>query len=145
VFHPSGHLYVVAELSCEVFVLAQAVDGSWHVVGGAPLGAGTLPGDTAAELATSRDGDFVYAGVRGSNTLATLRVRGDGSHLEPVALVEAGVDWPRHHVIVRDMLLVTGQLSNEVASLTLDTRTGVPGRVRHRAEVPSPTCLLPSR
>ncbi|WP_137845933.1 beta-propeller fold lactonase family protein [Microbacterium sp. 2FI] len=143
VFHPSGHLYVVAELSCEVFVLAAAVDGSWHVVGGAPLGVGTLPGDTAAELASSRDGDFVYAGVRGSNTLATLRVRGDGSHLEPVALVEAGVDWPRHHVIVRDMLLVTGQLSNEVASLTLDTRYGVPGRVRHRAEVPSPTCLLP--
>ena len=52
-----------------------------------------------------------------------------------------GVDWPRHHVVVRDTLLVAGQRSDEVVSLTLDLRTGVPGRVRHRAEAPTPTCL----
>ena len=43
-----------------------------------PARRGTLDGDTAAEIATSRDGEFVYAGVRGSNTLATLRVSGQG-------------------------------------------------------------------
>ncbi|MCP2638408.1 lactonase family protein [Microbacterium sp. HD4P20] len=144
VWHPSGHLYVVTELSCEVFVLAPAIDGTWRVVGGTPLG-GTLPGDAAAELATSRDGEFLYAGVRGSNTIATLRVRGAGETLTSVALVDAGVDWPRHHVVLRDVLLVAGQLSNEVASLTLDVRTGVPGRVRYRAAAPSPTCVLPAR
>jgi 6-phosphogluconolactonase (cycloisomerase 2 family) len=145
VWHPSGHLYVVTELSCELFVLAPAEDGTWRLVGGTPLGAGTLPDDAAAELAMSRDGEFLYAGVRGSNTIATLRVRGSGESVAPVALVDAGVDWPRHHVVVRDILLVAGQLSDEVASLTLDLRTGVPGRVRHRAAVPSPTCLLPVR
>jgi 6-phosphogluconolactonase len=143
VHHPSGHLYVVAELSCEVFVLARDATGVWRLIGGTPLGAGTLPGDTAAELATSRDGVFLYAGVRGSNTIATLRVRGAGESLEPVAIVESGVAWPRHHLVVRDILLVAGQRSDEVASLTLDVRSGVPGRVRHRAEAPSPTCLLP--
>ncbi len=142
VHHPSGHLYVVAELSCEVFVLGADAAGIWRIIGGTPLAAGTLDGDTAAEITTSRDGDFVYAGVRGSNTLATLRVRGQGDVLAPVALVEAGVDIPRHHVVVRDTLLVAGQASDEVASLTLDLRTGVPGRVRHRAPAPSPTCLL---
>ncbi len=145
VWHPSGHLYVVTELSCELFVLAPAADGTWRVVGGAPLGAGTLPGDSAAELAASRDGEFLYAGVRGSNTIATLRVRGAGESVAPVALVDAGVNWPRHHVVVRDTLLVAGQLSDEVASLTLDLRTGVPGRVRHRTPAPSPTCLLAVR
>ncbi|MFB7891860.1 lactonase family protein [Microbacterium sp. NPDC056044] len=145
VWHPSGHLYVVTEYSCELFVLAPAADGTWNLIGGTSLGAGTLPGDSAAELAASRDGEFLYAGVRGSNTLATLRVRGAGEYVEPVALVDAGVDWPRHHVVVRDILLVAGQLSNEVASLTLDVRNGVPGRVRHRTEAPSPTCLLPVR
>lgn len=145
VWHPSGHLYVVTEFSCEVFVLAPAADGTWSLVGGTPVGAGTLPGDSAAELASSRDGEFLYAGVRGSNTLATLRVRGAGEYIEPVALVDAGVDWPRHHVVVRDILLVAGQLSNEVASLTLDVRNGVPGRVRRRTDAPSPTCLLPAR
>ena len=89
---------------------APDADGTWRLVGGTPLGAGTLPGDTAAELAASRDGEFLYAGVRGSNTIATLRVRGAGESLAPVALVEAGVDWPRHHVVVRDTLLVAGQL-----------------------------------
>jgi len=145
VWHASGHLYVVTELSCELFVLAPAADGTWRVVGGSPLGAGTLPGDSAAELAASRDGEFLYAGVRGSNTIATLRVRGAGEAVAPVALVDAGVNWPRHHVVVRDTLLVAGQLSDEVASLGLDLRTGVPGRVRHRTPAPSPTCLLPVR
>jgi len=65
-----------------------------------------------------------------------------GESLGPVAIVESGVDVPRHHLVVRDILLVAGQRSDEVASLTLDVRSGVPGRVRHRAEVPSPTCLL---
>jgi len=145
VWHPSGHLYVVTELSCELFALAPAAEGTWRVVGGTPLGAGTLPGDSAAELASSRDGEFLYAGVRGSNTIATLRVRGAGESVEPVALVDSGVNWPRHHVVVRDTLLVAGQLSDEVASLSLDLRTGVPGRVRHRTPAPSPTCLLPVR
>ncbi|GAA5034537.1 lactonase family protein [Microbacterium fluvii] len=144
VWHPSGHLYVVTELSCEVFVLAQAADGTWSVVAGTPLSPATTAGlDLAAELAPSRDGEFVYAGVRGSNTLATLRVRGTGADLQPIALVESGVDWPRHHVVVRDTLLVAGQRSDEVASLTLDLRTGVPGGIRHRTAAPSPTCLLP--
>jgi len=151
VWHPSGHLYVVTELSCELFVLAQEAPSTgsgtavWRLVGGAPLGAGTLPGDSAAEVAVSRDGETLYAGVRGSNTIATLRVGGAGETVTPVALVDSGVNWPRHHVVVRDTLLVAGQLSDEVASLTLDLRTGVPGRVRHRTAAPSPTCLLPVR
>lgn len=143
--HPSGHLYVIAELSCEIYALAADVTGTWRIVAGTPVGAGTLPGDTAAELAASRDGEFLYAGVRGSNTLATVRVKGAGDSLSPVALVDVGVDGPRHHLIVRDTVLVAGQRSNEVASLTLDLRTGVPGRVRHRVEAPSPTCLLAAK
>lgn len=139
--HPSGHLYIVAELSCEIFVLARDESGTWRVVGGSPLGAGTMAGDTAAELAPSADGTVVYAGVRGSNTIAVLRVTGEGEALSPLALVEAGVDWPRHHLVLGDALLVAGQRSNEVARLPLGTG-GLPGRVSHRAEVPSPTCLL---
>ncbi|WJL94155.1 beta-propeller fold lactonase family protein [Microbacterium sp. ET2] len=143
VWHPSGHLYVVTEHSCEVFALARDEAGRWRVVQGAPLGAATLPADSAAELAPSRDGAFLYAGVRGSNTIAVVAVRGAGETLAPVALVEAGVNWPRHHRVVRDTLLVAGERSDDVVSLTLDIRSGVPGRVRHRAPAPSPTCLTP--
>lgn len=151
VWHPSGHLYVVTELSHEVFVLAPDLTAGpigsaiWRIIGGTHLGAGILPDDTAAELASSRDGEFLYAGVRGTDTISVLRVRGTGDVLEPVALVEAGAHWPRHHLVIRDTLLVAGQLGDEVVSLGIDLRTGVPGRVRHRTAAPSPTCLVPAR
>lgn len=145
-WHPSGHLYVVTELSHEVFALAPDASGAWRIVGGSPLSPATVPGvDAAAEIALSRDGEFVYAGVRGSNTIATLRVRGTGAEFAPIALTECGVDGPRHHVVARDTVLVAGQRSHDVASLTIDSRTGVPGRVRHRVDAPSPSCLLPDR
>ncbi|GAA1998283.1 lactonase family protein [Microbacterium ulmi] len=144
--HPSGHLYVVTELTCEVFALAPDAAGTWRLVAGARLSPATTAGvDVAAELAASRDGTVLYAGIRGSNAIAALRVRGDGATIEPLALVDAGVDWPRHHIVERDTLLVAGQRSDEVASLGLDLRTGVPGRVRHRTAAPSPTCLLRDR
>ena len=143
-WHPSGHLYVVTELSCEVFVLAPDRAGRWHLVSGQPL-LGTLDTDTAAELSSSRDGSTLYAGVRGSDTVGVLSVRGHGEELQLLALAETGTRWPRHHVVVDDTLLVAGQLAHEIVSLPLDGRTGIPGKVRHRTPSPSPTRLLPMR
>ncbi|WP_298012361.1 beta-propeller fold lactonase family protein [uncultured Microbacterium sp.] len=139
-WHPSGHLYVVTELSREVFVLAPDAAGAWRIVSATPL-AGTLDTDTAAEIALDRTGEHVYVGVRGSNTIATLNVTDAGSGIRFTALVDAGVDWPRHHLVETATLLVAGQRSNEIASLPLDPRTGVPGRVRYRTTAPSPTCI----
>ncbi len=145
VVHPSGFVYVLTEYSAEVFVLGADRAGRWSVRGSIPAAALTLPDDTGAELAVSHDRAFLYAGLRGSDTIAVLRVAGDGSSLEPVALAESGVTWPRHHLVVRDTLLVAGQRSNDVVSLSLDIRTGVPSRVRHRAGVPAPTRILRAR
>ncbi|MEV8240220.1 beta-propeller fold lactonase family protein [Microbacterium testaceum] len=144
VWHPSGHLYVVTELSREVFVLAPDAETRWRVISGQPL-VGSLDTDTAAELCASRDGATLYAGVRGSDTIGVLAVRGAGEELQFIALADAGTHWPRHHVVVNDTLLVAGQLADEIVSLPLDARTGVPGRVRHRTASPSPTRLLPMR
>ena len=104
---------------------------------------GALPGDTGAELAASHDREVLYAGLRGSDTIQALRVAGSGEELRPVALAESGVTTPRHHVIVRDTLLVAGQGSDEIVSLAIDERTGAPGRVRHRLEHPTPQHVLP--
>ena len=145
VWHPSGHLYVLTELSREAFVLAPDPDGTWRMRSAVPISPGALDDDTAAELAVSDDGETLYAGLRGSDTIGVLRVRGAGDLIEPLALVESGVRWPRHHVMVRDTLLVAGQHSDEVVSATRDPRTGIPGRVRHRITAPSPTCILPLR
>ena len=145
VWHPSGHLYVVATVSCEVYVLAPDAAGSWRVVAGAPVAPGAPAGDTAAEVALARDAQFVYITLCGSDTVAALRVGGDGSALSPVALAETGVTGPVHHVVERDTLLVAGRGSGEVAALTLDIRAGAPGKVRSRTTAPSPTCILPLR
>lgn len=144
VWHPSGHLYVVTEHSREVFVLAPDREGRWSVVSGEQL-LGTLDGDTGAELAMSRDGATLYAGVRGSDTLGVLTVRGGGEAVQMSALVEAGTRWPRFHTVVRDSVLVAGQYAGEIVTLLLDERTGIPGRPRHRVSAPSPTSLLPFR
>lgn len=143
-WHPSGHLYVVTELSREVYALAPDREGRWHIRSAEPL-LGTLDTDTAAELCASRDGSRLYAGVRGSDTVGVLSVRGAGETLQLTALAETGTHWPRHHIVVDDTLLVAGQLAHEIVSLPLDSRTGVPGRVRHRTPSPSPTRLLPMR
>ena len=143
--HPSGYVYVLTEHSAEVFVLGADRAGQWRVRGSIPAAALTLPDDAGAELAASHDRAFLYAGLRGSDTIAVLRVAGDGGSLEQVALAESGVTWPRHHLVVRDTLLVAGQRSNDVASLSLDIRTGVPSKVRHRAGVPAPTRILRAR
>ncbi|WP_136024310.1 lactonase family protein [Microbacterium sp. K27] len=146
VLHPSGHLHVVTEYSCEVFTLARAADGTWSVV------SVTLTSPTAevgmdfpAELARTRDGQFLYTALRGSNTIAALRVRGGGESLESVALADSGVDWPRHHLVHEGKMLVAGQRSDTITLIDLDERTGAPLGIRHEAQVPTPTHFLPVR
>ncbi|MBO0982186.1 beta-propeller fold lactonase family protein [Microbacterium sp. SD291] len=146
VVHPSGHLHVVTEYSCEVFTLAAGPDGTWSVVSSTLSSPIAQVGfDFAAELARSRDGNFLYTALRGSNTIAALRVRGGGESLESIALADSGVDWPRHHLIHEGKMLVAGQRSDTITLLDLDERTGAPLGIRHEAQVPTPTHFLPVR
>lgn len=146
VMHPSGHLHVVTEYSCEVFTLAAGPDGRWDVVSATMTSPVAQVGsDFPAELASSRDGSFLYTALRGSNTIAALRVRGAGENLESVALADSGVDWPRHHLVYEGKLLVAGQRSGSITLLDLDERTGAPRGIRHRTSAPTPTHLLPVR
>ena len=146
VAHPSGHLHVVTEYSCEVFTLAAGRDGTWAVVSAvlsSPIA--EVGVDFPAELVRSRDGQFLYTALRGSNTIAALRVRGGGESLESIALADSGVDWPRHHLVHEGKLLVAGQRSDSIALLDLDERTGAPLGIRHTAQAPTPTHFLPVR
>ncbi|HZU93081.1 MAG TPA: beta-propeller fold lactonase family protein, partial [Microbacterium sp.] len=146
VVHPSGHLHVVTEYSCEVFTLAAGPDGTWSVVSSvlsSPIA--EIGVDFPAELVRTRDGQFLYTALRGSNTIAALRVRGAGESLESIALADAGVDWPRHHLVHEGKLLVAGQRSDSISLLDLDERTGAPLGIRHQAAVPTPTHFLPVR
>ncbi|MGM1018353.1 MAG: lactonase family protein [Actinomycetota bacterium] len=146
VAHPSGHLHVVTEYSCEVFTLEASREGQFSVVSAtlaAPIA--QVGFDFPAELARTGDGAFLYTALRGSNTIAALRVRDGGASLESVALADSGVDWPRHHLVHEGKLLVAGQRSDTISLLDLDERTGAPLGVRHQAPAPTPTHFLPVR
>jgi 6-phosphogluconolactonase (cycloisomerase 2 family) len=146
VMHPSGHLHVVTEYSCEVFTLASARDGSWGLASATTASPIAQVGfDTPAELAVSRDGHTLYTALRGSNTISALRVRGSGEAVEPLALADSGVDWPRHHLVHEGVLLVAGQRSGTISAIDLDERTGAPRDVRHTTSAPTPTVILPTR
>jgi len=146
VVHPSGHLHVVTEYSGEVFTLAAGADGYWGAIAGVSAAPGMQEGlDFPSEISRSRDGETLYVSVRGSNTVAALRVRGAGESVESIALAESGVDWPRHHLVHDGALLVAGQRSNSISVIDLDERTGVPRGIRHRAAAPTPTSILLAR
>src|SRR5690606_24056503 len=69
--HPSGHLHVVTEFSCEVFTLAMGVDRRWSIVASTTVSPGAMVGtDLPAEISRARDAETLYVGVRGSNTVA---------------------------------------------------------------------------
>ncbi|MEJ1089137.1 beta-propeller fold lactonase family protein [Microbacterium sp. Mu-80] len=145
VMHPSGHLHVVTEYSCEVFTLASDREGRWGLASATTASPAAQVGiDFPAELAMSRDGATLYTALRGSNTIAALRVRGGGEGLEPLALADAGVDWPRHHLVYDGTLLVAGQRSSTISVVDLDERTGAPRDVRHVTAAPTPTRVLPA-
>jgi 6-phosphogluconolactonase len=145
-WHESGHLHVLTEYSVEVFTLRAGLDGRFGVVAGTPATAdGAQEGDAAAEITVVGSREHLHASVRGSNRIATLRIRGDGSELRPVSDVESGGDRPRHHTEDGVVLHVANQGSGTVDSFAIDERTGAPGRRIGRIEVGSPTCLAPAR
>jgi 6-phosphogluconolactonase len=136
--HPSGVIWVLGELSSEIFVLRRD-DADFSIVGRAAL-PGAEVGDHAAALALSSDGRFAYVGLRGSNLIAILAVSADGGTLTPVGSVSCGGVWPRHLVVDGDFLRVANQLSNTVDTFVIGA-DGIPSKVSS-LDVASPTYLL---
>jgi 6-phosphogluconolactonase len=136
--HPSGLIWMLAELSHELFVLKRERE-SLTIVTSVPL-PGAQEGDHAAAIGLSSDGRFAYAALRGSDNIAVLAVSDDGAGLAAVGSVWSGGGWPRHLVIDGEYLRVANQLTNSVVTFTIG-KDGLP--VQHSSlAVGSPTYLL---
>jgi 6-phosphogluconolactonase len=127
-----GRILVLAELDNGIFELDE--DGEISSAG--PTVGDWAVGDHAAALAIG--GDFLYAGLRGSDRVAVVSAR----DLSPVSTVPSGGNGPRHLWLAGELLHVANQLSNTVASFRIDQNTGIPGLIGRPTEVPSPTYLL---
>lgn len=120
-FHPDGELvYILGELRPEITV---ATFSAGRLTPHSTL-AIAAPGNHPAELALTRDAPFLYATVRGDNTIVTLVP--DGPTLIPVSTVPTGGDWPRHLTLSPDErhLYVCNQRSGTITHLSRDPTTG---------------------
>ncbi|TPW70818.1 beta-propeller fold lactonase family protein [Schumannella sp. 10F1B-5-1] len=141
-----------------VLVLGE-LDGTAHRIQIAPALAllesvalpGAVEGDHAAGLALDRRSGVVHVGLRGSNRIARVRVavaeteadrpRGR-ARLTALDSIPSTGDWPRHLLVVDDLLLVADQLSSSVSAYALDPTGHAAPTPRGSIAVPSPTHLL---
>ena len=140
--HPTGNVFIVSEYSVEVFVVRPDA-GTYELVFRGPATAGgSQEGDSAAEICLGPQGNFAYAGVRGSNLISVLEVAAGGTELIPVKDFDSGGDWPRHHMVRGSWLHVAHERSDDIATFQLDPVTGLPGPRLHNLATPSPTALI---
>lgn len=128
------HAYVLNELSVSVTTFKRNDDGSLTEV----QTISTLATDvtkkedqiSCSEILVSKDGKFVYTGNRDLNgkerdTVSVLAVQEDGT-LKHLQTVPSGV-WIVRNIALSpngDYLLCSGQKSNEVTTIKVDTKTG---------------------
>ncbi|MET7997777.1 lactonase family protein [Amycolatopsis sp. NPDC005232] len=141
-FHPNGrHAYLAQELRPEITVLSwDAAAGKLTPLTVVPAVPAGSTGDLfPGEIAVSKDAKFVYATVRGPNTIATFSVSGGGTTLTLVSGVDTGGNWPRHLALSPDerWFYVSNQRSGTVTWLPRDPATGLPGAVAGSLAVPS--------
>ncbi|MFP5312518.1 MAG: lactonase family protein [Actinomycetes bacterium] len=140
--HPTGNVFILSEYSVEVFVVRPEAGTFELVFRGPATTGGSQEGDAAAEICLAPQGDFAYAGVRGSNIISVLDVAAGGTELIPVKDIDSGGDWPRHHMVRGSWLHVAHERSDNIATFELDPATGLPGPLVHDLRVPSPTALV---
>ena len=145
-FHPEGtHAYVLNELEPTLTVCRW--DGEAGVL--TPLGETRVvpegaPGPShPSEVVAAPDGRFLWAAVRGDDTLAVLALDAAGDTARLVASVPCGGHWPRDLTLAPSgrHLYAANERSGDVTWFTVDPETGLPERA---GSVPAPaaSCVV---
>ncbi|MER6099036.1 lactonase family protein [Streptomyces sp. NPDC001728] len=146
VFHPAGaYAYVLNELEPTLTVCRwDAEAGVLEPLGETPVvpeGA-TIP-SYPSEVVVAPDGRFLWAAVRGDDTLAVLALDGDGAAASFLASVPCGGTWPRDLTLdpAGRRLYVANERSGDVTWFTLDPENGTPARAG-AIEAPAASCVV---
>lgn len=139
-FHPNGHwLYCIHELDCTVDLYGWSATGSstGGVANAHPVPGSTVPlthtsaastgqPNTAAEIAISRDGRFLYACTRGVDQLSVFRIDPETGRLKDVQRIACGGGGPRFFALdpSERWLVCTNQDGNNVTVFARDGRRG---------------------
>ncbi|GAA2813590.1 lactonase family protein [Streptomyces showdoensis] len=145
-FHPrGGHAYVLNELEPTVTVCRwDPAAGVLEPLAETPV----VPEDATgprypSEVVVAPDGRFLWAAVRGHDTLAVLALDASGEKASLVASVPCGGHWPRDLTLAPSgrHLYAANERSGDVTWFTVDPETGLPSRT---GSVPAPaaSCVV---
>jgi len=146
-FSPDGqYLYVISELGSTIVVHRH--DPATGMLRPQQT-ASTLPGgfsgeNICAEIQLHPNGRFVYGANRGHDSLAVFARDLDEGSLDLVEIVPCGGQHPRHFALSPDgsWLVCANRDTNSLTVFKVDADTGQLTPTPHRAEVPTPTCVL---
>ncbi|WP_329276106.1 lactonase family protein [Streptomyces sp. NBC_00691] len=146
VFHPAGtHAYVLNELEPTLTVCRwDAEAGVLEPLGETPVvPEGTSGPSYPSEVVVAPDGRFLWAAVRGDDTLAVLALDPDGTKADLVASVPCGGVWPRDLTLAPSgrHLYAANERSGDVTWFGLDPETGIPVRAG-AIEAPAASCVV---
>lgn len=99
--------------------------------------------NSGADIHVSADGRFVYASMRGHDSVAVLAADPAGG-LELVGNAPSMGRTPRNFALDHgsNIMLAANQDTNSVALYRVDAETGMPAHTGVIADVPTPVCLL---
>ncbi|WP_426403096.1 lactonase family protein [Streptomyces sp. R-07] len=145
-FHPAGtHAYVLNELEPILTVCRwDAAKGVLEPLGETRVVPGGATGPSyPSEVVVAPDGRFLWAAVRGDDTLAVLALDADGAGAGLVATVPCGGTWPRDLALDPSgrRLYAANERSGDVTWFTLDPETGIPSRAG-AIEAPAASCVV---
>ena len=146
-WHPSGRaVYLLNELASTLSALRfDAGRGALEVfqtVSARAAGAGGK--NSAAEIAVSPDGRFLYASNRGDDNITVFAIGGVALGLTPAGHVPTGGRAPRHFAFDPSgrWLVAANQDSNALVVFRLDSATGLPVAAGSSVSVSKPVCIL---
>ncbi|MEU8773853.1 lactonase family protein [Streptomyces sp. NPDC048606] len=147
-FHPAGGVvYVLHELEPQLTVCRwEATSGRLEPVRELPVAPGGAPGGVRAypsAIVASPDGRFLWAAVRGADTLVTFSLVDDPEEPRLTDTTASGGTWPRDLAVDPSgrRLYAANERSGEVVWFDVDPDTGRP----HRAgalPAPAATCVV---
>jgi 6-phosphogluconolactonase len=143
-FHPDKKFaYVIQELSGTITALTYQLGklAPIQIISAMPPGATEDP--AGADIHVSPDGRFLYASLRGNNTLAIFAIDPKTGRLTYRQSVSTGGKHPRNFTLDPSgrFVLVANRDSNSITVFRRDAQTGGLTPVSE-ATVPTPTCLV---
>ena len=139
--HPSeAYVYGVNELNSTVSVYALEGRDLKERQNISALPKQFTGDNTAAEIAVSTDGRFVYVSNRGHDSIAVFRVA--QGLLEAVGHADAGGAGPRHFTLVPNSpwIVIAHEGSGTIAVKRIG-EDGMPGETVDRVETVTPVCV----